>query len=700
MGHKFLCNDIFFIKSLSNVFRSRLIKFKSLKTLLLSLIFLSSSFAFSYVNPSDFKYHGGPSWDFGAYAFNYETIELEANEKLISILHTNDIHGNVEPTELKKPPTDPDLYKSYGGMSFWAGVVKAIREGINNKYGQNAGVLLLDAGDQFQGRLISNYNEGQLVFSLLNKIGYDAITPGNHAYDLGPLGWLDDRVTPETPDQNRRGALIKLRAMSSFPFLSANTYFRDSLFDKHGRPVGWDDEINEGQINWARARRPEFLQPYIIKNIADVRVAVIGMDHYRTSSQTTADNVEDLFFRNPVSSYLETRAFLQNKADIFILVFHGGNTIGENEASDLAQQILSVKKKSYGISGPTLDVLIGAHTHFINHDFVKNVPVLQSASNMRRYGRVDLVWDKTKKKLVLNKMRTFAGVPLLFDSCPKPVQYLCSAEKKKSTSGRVSWILKYEGVKVNMIRNVYRLIAQAKRDVAPLARQKLGWSNGTIWRSRIKESPLSNALTDALREVADAEISMLNTGGLRDVIDKGVITYEDLFQVLPFSNHGMTITPLPVKKLFDILNRSIKSCGRYSVLMQSGLKVIFSQDCRNAQDGVDYNAKLQKVETVDGEILYDRKNNIEPPTGRVFKVATIDYLLSGGSGYTDFIGVPVVQDLGILREVLVEKFIEEPANFKEELDSRWRSWRASYPQELMSRSLLDHLEAPGLNPSF
>jgi len=71
MGHKFLCNDIFFIKSLSNVFRSRLIKFKSLKTLLLSLIFLSSSFAFSYVNPSDFKYHGGPSWDFGAYAFNW-----------------------------------------------------------------------------------------------------------------------------------------------------------------------------------------------------------------------------------------------------------------------------------------------------------------------------------------------------------------------------------------------------------------------------------------------------------------------------------------------------------------------------------------------------------------------------------------------------------------------------------------------------
>src|SRR5262249_18436663 len=109
---------------------------------------------------------------------------LEKNERQITILATNDIHGGVEPSGKGKKG------KKSGGLALWAGVADAIRKGIQKQYKEQAGVVTVDAGDQFQGTLISNKNEGQLVFSAMDEVGYDAVIPGNHDYDFGPVGWL------------------------------------------------------------------------------------------------------------------------------------------------------------------------------------------------------------------------------------------------------------------------------------------------------------------------------------------------------------------------------------------------------------------------------------------------------------------------------------------------------------------------------
>lgn len=212
---------------------------------------------------------GLPAWGVPASAAD---IPLSDPERLITILATNDIHGGVEPSVAQSAN---GARSTVGGMGFWSGAVRAIRRGVEAAYGDRAGVVLVDGGDQAQGTLLSNYNEGQLVFSLMGMIGYDAAVPGNHDYDFGPIGWLNDTVVPGSGDQNPRGALERAAGMAKFPLLSANTYLRASLRSSSGSSVAAANigcVANAGQgIYWPAAKRPRFVRPYVIKNVAGLR---------------------------------------------------------------------------------------------------------------------------------------------------------------------------------------------------------------------------------------------------------------------------------------------------------------------------------------------------------------------------------------------------------------------------------------------
>jgi len=224
-------------------------------------------------------------------------------ERLITILQTNDIHGSVDSQTTNSGDAQ-------GGMAFFGGVVRSIREGLARRFGRNAGVLVLDAGDQFQGTLLSNYGEGQVVYATMNQVGYDAVTPGNHAFDFGPIGWLEDQVTSGTADQNPKGALYRLVRQANFPLLSANTYARESLVDLNGEKVAVNGigckPMDESRIlDWSRASQPDFIRPYVLREVADLRVAIIGLDNIQTPQTTTSANVSDICFRDQVESYLE-----------------------------------------------------------------------------------------------------------------------------------------------------------------------------------------------------------------------------------------------------------------------------------------------------------------------------------------------------------------------------------------------------------
>ncbi|MGK5086628.1 bifunctional UDP-sugar hydrolase/5'-nucleotidase [Bdellovibrionota bacterium FG-2] len=587
-------------------------------------------------------------------AASREGVEIVTDPRVITILATNDMHGSVEPAFTKDG-------KKLGGMSFWAGIVSSIRKGIEAKNPGHAGVLVVDAGDQFQGTLMSNFNEGQLMFSAMNEVGYDAVVPGNHDYDFGPIGWLEDQVTPGSADQNPRGALLRLAGKAKFPLLSANTYYKKSLLGADGAPVEVSGQYCKPVaevaiptvIQWSQARRPEFLQPYVIREVAGVRVALIGLDHPETPLTTTAANVSDLCFRDPMETYLEIHAELNTKADLFVMIIHDGNPVGASTLSKMIEGLLK--------NGPVVDAVVAGHTHVIHNVNVGGVPIIQSGANGTLFGRIDLVWDQEAKKVDASQIKSNAGVGMYYESCAPQAASFCAV----SQTGP-----EYEGRHVTPSAEVEQLIADGRAQVAPVAGRVLGTTEGVLNVDRISESPLANALTDTFRALSGADITFMNTGGIRTSLPKGEFTYENLFRVLPFANHGVSLSPMSSEKVLALLNASIQTCGVRGALMQSGLRVEFARNCKTAGGGLDPTARLLRVETMDGALVYDEK--APASVSRSFVVGTLDFLATGGSGYEDFKGVPQIGDVGVLREAMTEYYLKHPAQFSTKLDGRWQ----------------------------
>jgi len=569
----------------------------------------------------------------------------------ITILATNDIHGGVEPGFHKTSGS------KIGGMEFFSGVVKAIRKGVAAHGG---GTLVVDAGDQFQGTLISNMSEGELTFKLMDEVGYDAVVPGNHDYDFGPKGWLKDRAT--APGENPREVIEGLARQVRFPLLSANTYLVPSLVDvRTGAKVEAASNscatATGVRVDWGRAQRPAFLKPYVIREIRGVRVALIGMDNPATANMTTASNVSDLCFRDPVEQYAETARSIGDQADVFVLIIHGADSPGNFELSDWVRFILRGKKAR-------LDAVVAGHTHMIQKSFVDGVPIIQSGSGGERFGRIDFVVDSKTRQIVSRDTQVVSGVALLHEACDAPKAVFC--EKKEAG-------VYYDQNPVTQSDAAAKLIAAARAEIEPIAHRKLFVATENLKRSRTSESPMSNLLTDALKRTSGADIAFLNTGGIRADLPAGDVSYENFFEVLPFGNSAVVAEPMDVDRLLRLLQRSIATCGDYGALMQSGLRVKFERDCGANTGAVDLHAKLLRVETVSGDVIFDDRRGYVRK-GAVFRVATLDFLLDGGSGYSDFKGIPKTQDLGIIRERLVREFLDARPGVEVtgEVDGRWQ----------------------------
>ncbi len=549
----------------------------------------------------------------------------------ITILATNDIHGGIEPTVAKDGTAE-------GGLAAFSGVVQAIRAGLKQRLGDRAGVLVLDAGDQFQGTLISNFNEGRLLFQAMSQVGYDVAITGNHDYDFGPVGWLQDE--PTAPDQDPRGALKAALTYAKFPLISANTFLTASLRDAAGNQVQVDQQgcvpklapDRQPVIDWSKAARPDFLKPYLIKDVAGVRVAIIGIDNVFTPTTTTPADVSDLCFEREAETY------------------------------DISMLVQSLMSSAQPKRGAIVDAVISGHTHAVYNRSVGMTPVIQSGANGEAYGRVDLVYDPKLGGVDQSKTRSYAGVKTFPDKCADEARDYCTVDA-------ASHAVMYEGAPFKSDDSIAQLIAKERQTIAPLAGQVLGKATAEIVVKRIDESPLADAMTDLLRQLSAADVAFINTGGIRTSLLQGDVTYEALFRVLPFNNHGVVIGPMSIPTLLKALSRSTQTCGDYGALMQSGLKVQYEKDC-TGNGHVDTNAKLTHVETLGGRVLFDIATG-GPASSDSLTVATLDFLAAGGSGYDMFKGVPQVKDIGIVREAMKDLLAGAPVTFAPTTDGRW-----------------------------
>lgn len=264
---------------------------------------------------------------------------LFSKGKTLTILHTNDMHSRIEPF-----PNDGGRFANQGGMTKLATLVGQIRAEQDN-------ILLLDAGDVFQGTPYFNFYGGELEFKLMSKMGFDASTLGNHEFDNGLEGILN-----QLPH-------------ADFPHICSNYDFSRTILKNQ-------------------------TLPYKIFKKSGIRIGVFGLG-IELQGLLGGKNYQETKYLDPVGTAQDMVQELKNKkCDLIICLSHLGYSYRNNKIDDL--------KLASQVSG--IDLIIGGHTHTFldepttveNQEGHKTL-IHQVGTAATRLGKIDFVFNKEHK---------------------------------------------------------------------------------------------------------------------------------------------------------------------------------------------------------------------------------------------------------------------------------------------------------------
>ncbi|MFP7494392.1 5'-nucleotidase C-terminal domain-containing protein [Terribacillus saccharophilus] len=232
-----------------------------------------------------------------------ESIELK-------VLHTNDFHANID---------------DFGKI---AAYIDAEREQADRS-------LYLDAGDIFSGNPVVDLQYGKPIVDLLNDMGVQAMTMGNHDFDYGQ---------EETINRMKE---------AKFPWLSANTIVGENAAADFPQP-----------------------EPYKIFDVDGLKVGVLSLTE--TPPSTSPDNTTGITFEDPIET-AKKYGYLEDETDVFIALSH----LGYSEDQKLAAEVDS------------FDVIIGAHSHTTLNEpkVVNGTPIVQTGSNGTNVGNLTITYN-------------------------------------------------------------------------------------------------------------------------------------------------------------------------------------------------------------------------------------------------------------------------------------------------------------------
>jgi 5'-nucleotidase len=523
--------------------------------------------------------------------------KFDADQPIIlSVIGTNDVHGSLLPVDGNR------------GLTLLSGYVDNLRE---TRAADGGAVLLIDAGDMWQGTLESNLSEGASVVAAYNAMAYDAAAIGNHEFDFGPAG---ERATPADASDDARGAL-KLRAgEANFPLLAAN------LIDQRtGLPVDWPN-----------------VQPSVLIERGDIKVGILGLIAENALIATIEPNVRGLSIA-PLSlaAMREARKLRDAGAELVIIAAHAGSQCETFEdPEDLSSCNLSGEIMRVALDLPVglVDQIIAGHIHQgIAHE-INGIAITSSYSSTRAFGRVDHVFDRSNHKLISRKIF--------------PPQAICGYVDNTSghcvSSGEVSGasqVAHYSGKVVAPNARVTEIAEQAKQRAAILKSELLGvYLETPITREGRPNSAIAHLFTDIVLDAFGGDLVIHNVmGGIRADLPQGDLTYGAIYEMYPFDNLAAQFE-LSGAELRQVVGRqALRPNNRAGV---SGIRVFAT-------------CEENKL-----EMTLVRADGTEIEDDEMLLVTTTDFLASGGDDILTPVipegGFPVMNNAPLVREAIVD----------------------------------------------
>jgi len=511
----------------------------------------------------------------------------------ITILGTTDLHGNIDPIDYYTNKPDNR------GLAKVATLIKRIRK-------EQPNTLLIDSGDTIQGTPLESFHGRKNnqppdpMMLVMNSLNYDAMTVGNHEYNFGLK------------------VLEKARGEANFPWLSANTY------------------------DLAK-QRPHY-KPYIVKEIAGVRIGVLGLTTPGIPNWDNPPNYAGLEFHEPLTEARKWVPILrdQEKCDVVVIAMHmgleedlrtgevsPGQVPHENEAIAIAKEV------------PGVDVIFMGHTHReVPSLYINGVLLTQANYWGKDLARADLYLQKTASgwRLYAKSARTLATDDRVE---PDPDAVKIAQRYDNETQG---WLA--------------RVIGQSAEEL-------------TAKDARFRDTAILDLIQKVQMEAGNADVSMVASFNSEARIAKGPVSVRDIAGLYVYEN-TLVVLEVTGQQLKDALEHSAKYFKAYvpgkppSDLVDEKIPA-YNFDIA---EGVTYDLDISKPIGQRIQNLRFRGQPLSPT--RKFRLATNNYRVNGGGGYTMYKDAPVVyRSSEEIREMIID-WVERNKTVPVKPDNNWR----------------------------
>ena len=495
-----------------------------------------------------------------------------------TVIHTNDNHGKF-------------WRNRHGemGMAARKTVIDRIRNEVQSQGGK---VLVLSAGDINTGVPESDIQEAKPDFIGMNMMGYDAMALGNHEFD------------------NPLDVLMKQKKWANFPFLAANIFYRSS-----NKPV---------------------FKPYIVEDLENVRVAILGLTTEDTEALAMKDNVKDLYFTDAVATAEEwiPKLIHDEKADIVIALTHIGHYLNAQFGSNAPGDVTLAKE----VDG--VDIIVGGHSqNKMEKPDIKNSTYILQAWEWGKYvGRADFTYyyvddfdGKGNRKGVL-KMINYRLIPV-------------NLKKPALVDGKEIW--KTIETEIPEDPAVLAALKPYQEKAQELLLKPVGSLDKAMSgeRSLVRSKPaaIGIMMANAQKEKTKANLGVINGGGIRTGLPAGTITEKNVLSVQPFGNMVcyVELNGTELKHFVEDVAAIEPTNGGFAHF-SSNVKLVMEGD------------KLTRLE-VDGMVVKKDK---------MYRLAINEFSASGGDKWPQLDNNPSFINTGYTDAVVLKEFIQKHSPLK------------------------------------
>ncbi|WP_211654976.1 cell wall-binding repeat-containing protein [Planococcus alpniumensis] len=406
----------------------------------------------------------------------YDSQKAEAAEGdfELTIMHTNDTHANLDNAPKR------------------ATLIKQLRAENDNN-------LLLDAGDVFSGTLYFNTFEGQADLALMNYMQYDAMTFGNHEFDLGSSA-------------EGHASLAEFVGGADFPLVGANVDFSG---DDNMSPLVAGEAFTKTAANGQ-------IYSGVVKEVNGEEVGIFGLT---TAETADISSPEDIVFTDYIDAANEAVEWFEgqdvNKIVALTHIGYDDNAAVDNDRTLAAE-----------VDG--IDVIVGGHTHtkLLPPVQVEDTVIVQANEYNKFLGQLDVTFDEA------GNVTNFVG---------EHHEVAAAAEDAEAVEILAPFKEEVEELK--------------ETEIGVEANVFLNGTRGEFG-IRLSETNLGNFITDGMLAKAktinpDTTIALQNGGGIRASIDQGPITYGEVLTVLPFGN-ALAIMEVTGQEIKEALEHSVR----------------------------------------------------------------------------------------------------------------------------------------------